>query len=224
MKYLTLIRTVALLHQYQREVKTAVHHGQPVEYIEVTLADVEIANKLAHQVLGHSLDELPPQTRRLLMLLDGFVTERCRKEERQRQSFRFTRREVREASGWGNTQLTVHLDRLVELEYLLAHRTGSSQGFVYELAYDGQGKDGTPFLMGLVDADKLGATTGEHRYDEKRSGEMGIGRPNWMSGRASGGPWGLKSGPGRPASDDDPRVKTRLLPSNCFRTHIWAAR
>lgn len=173
-KYLTLIRTVALLHQYQREVKTAVHRGQPVEYIEVTLADVEIANRLAHQVLGRSLDDLPPQTRRLLMLLDGFVTERCAKESRQRQSFRFTRREVREVSGWGHSQLTVHLDRLAELEYLLAHRAGSSHGFVYELAYDGQGKDGTPFVSGLVDPSQLRDLGGAgQQYDGSLPGVEG---------------------------------------------------
>ena len=67
MKYLTLIRSIALLHQYQRPVKTTVHHGKTIEYIEVTLEDIEMANRLAHEVLGRSLDELPPQTRRLLL-------------------------------------------------------------------------------------------------------------------------------------------------------------
>ncbi|MGD9163946.1 MAG: CHC2 zinc finger domain-containing protein, partial [Chromatiales bacterium] len=66
MKYLTLIRSIALLHQYQREVKTIIHNGQALEYIEVTLSDIEIANKLAHEVLGRTLEELPPQTCALL--------------------------------------------------------------------------------------------------------------------------------------------------------------
>ncbi|MGH7341273.1 MAG: DNA primase, partial [Candidatus Rokuibacteriota bacterium] len=60
MKYLTLIRAIALLHQYQRPVKTAHHDGRAVRYIEVTKADVATANRLAHEVLGRSLDELPP--------------------------------------------------------------------------------------------------------------------------------------------------------------------
>ena len=67
LKYLTLIRSIAMLHQYQRPVKTTLHHGKTVEYIEVTLEDIEMANRLAHEVLGRSLDELPPQTRRLLL-------------------------------------------------------------------------------------------------------------------------------------------------------------
>ena len=77
MKYLTLIRTIALLHQYQRAVKTAVHRGREISYIEVTLEDIAVANRLAHQVLGRSLDELPPQTRRLLVLVEEMVSAAC---------------------------------------------------------------------------------------------------------------------------------------------------
>ena len=45
-KYLTLIRTVALLHQYQRPVKTVTRAGNTVEYIEVTLDDVVYHTRL----------------------------------------------------------------------------------------------------------------------------------------------------------------------------------
>ena len=55
MKYLALIRAIALLHQHQRERKTATHNGQALEYIEVTLGDIATANRLAHEVLGRSL-------------------------------------------------------------------------------------------------------------------------------------------------------------------------
>ena len=52
LKYLTLIRAIALLHQYQRPIKTTVHQDQAVEYIEVTLDDIAVANRLACEVLG----------------------------------------------------------------------------------------------------------------------------------------------------------------------------
>ena len=45
------------------------------------------------------------------------------------------------------------------MEYLLVHRGGRGQSFVYELLYEGQGDDGKPFLMGLIDVDKLRADT-----------------------------------------------------------------
>jgi hypothetical protein len=68
MKYLTLIQSIALLHQYQREVKRTEHRGKVIEYIEVQKSDIALANKLAHEVLGRTLDEMPPQTRKLLLL------------------------------------------------------------------------------------------------------------------------------------------------------------
>jgi DNA primase catalytic core len=184
MKYLTLIRTIALLHQYQRPHKTVIHQGQPLEYVEVTREDVAVANRLAHQVLGRSLDELPPQTRRLLMQLDAMVTTVCAEKAMQRKDCRFTRKDVRAATGWGDTQLKLHLHRLEELEYLVAHRPARGQTFQYELVYDGQGKDGMPFLAGLVD---LAALDG-HDYDSDRSGvndaKSGAGRPQV-------GPWSV---------------------------------
>ncbi len=158
-KYLTLIDTIALLHQYQREVKTAARAGKLIEYVEVTIADIALANELAHEVLGRSLDELPPQTRRLLMLVDGFVAERAKVQAVKRGEVRFSRRELREALGIGDTQLRLHLDRLTSLEYLLVHRGGRGQSFVYELIYDGAGGDGKPFVPGLIDVATLKTIT-----------------------------------------------------------------
>lgn len=137
LKYLTLIRSIALLHQYQRPTKSVSHHGQAVQYIEATIDDIAAANALAHEALGRSLDELAPQTRRLLLLIDEMVTEACERLAIERCDHRFSRRQVREFSGWGNTQLKLHLHRLEELEYLLLHRGGRGQSFVYELLYDG---------------------------------------------------------------------------------------
>jgi hypothetical protein len=150
-KYLTLIRSVALLHQHQREVKTVEHRGQQVEYVEVTPEDIAVANRLAGEVLGRSLDELPPQTRKLLDLIDGMVTEGCGRQGVSRADYRFGRRDVRAFTGWGHSQLAVHLRRLEEMEYLLVHRGG--RGRSYELLY--QPADGDRFLPGLLDATQL---------------------------------------------------------------------
>jgi hypothetical protein len=155
MKYLTLIRSIALLHQYQRPVKTTQHNGKMVEYIEATLEDIETANRLAHEVLGRSLDELPPQTRRLLLQIDEIATEECKRLEMARSDYRFSQRDIREYTGWGNTQLNVHLARLRELEYLLAHHGGRGQSFVYELIFARNEKDDKPALPGLIDVEKL---------------------------------------------------------------------
>ena len=155
-KYLTLIRSIALLHQWQRPRKTVDHRGRPVEYIEVTVQDIAVANRLAHEVLGRSLDELPPQTRRLLLAVDEMVTAECERQKMERADFRFSRRDVRAATGWGDTQLKIHLHRLEELEYLLIHRGGRGQSIVYELMFTRPSDGGKPVLGGLIDIEKLG--------------------------------------------------------------------
>lgn len=155
MKYLALIRTIALLHQHQRPIRTAEHAGQAIEYIEATLDDIAAANRIAHDVLGRCLDELPPQTRRLLAVIERMVAARCAERKIERADVLYSRRELREFCGWGDTQLKIHLGRLAEMEYVLTHRADHGQGFVYELVYDGSGKDGGRFLPGLLDVEAL---------------------------------------------------------------------
>lgn len=178
MKYLSLIRAVALLHQHQRPLRTADAGGRRIEFIEVTREDIVVANRLAHEVLGRSLDELPPGSRRLLLKLDEMVDDDCRRRGLERAEHRFSRRELREKLGWGDTQLKVHLARLLDQEYLTLHRSRTGAGFCYELCWDGRGRDGRPVLAGLTDPDHLDVM---HDYDDGRSAlngdRSGSGRP-----------------------------------------------
>jgi len=98
MKYLTLIRAIALAHQHQRPQKVATTEGgEELPYIEVTRSDIVLANHLAHAVLGRSLDELPPGTRRLLDLICAHVEARAAGQGTARDQVRFTRRAARGA-------------------------------------------------------------------------------------------------------------------------------
>jgi post-segregation antitoxin (ccd killing protein) len=160
-KYLTLIEAIALLHQYQRPVKQvgrgAAGDGAPIEYIEVELTDIALANRLAHEVLGRSLDELPPQTRRLLGMIAGLVDARIAAQAIPRSEVRLTRKEIRDVSGLSDTRLRLHLDRLVEMEYLFAHAGRQGRRFVYELAFDGKTDTDAPQWIGLLDVAALEA-------------------------------------------------------------------
>ena len=186
-KYLTLISAVTLLHQHQREIKTTTHGTTVVRYIETTAADIALANSLAHEVLGRSLDELPPGTRRLLDALHAHVTARCEREGLDRDLIRFTRRQLREALGFGDTQLKVHLARLVDLELVTPHRLEAG-GFAYELAWHTDDKGGR-VLPGLLDPSTLETAV----TTPIRSGSE---EPRSAPGR---GPVGPRSGGSRPA-------------------------
>ncbi len=174
-KYLTLIDVIALLHQHQRPVKTTTLQiggsAQTVEYLEATIADIEAANAIAHEVLGRSLDELPPQTRRVLASIVAHVQARRKLTSLPRADIRFTRRELREAAQQGDTQMKLHLARLAELEYLMVHRAERGQGYVYELVFDGD-PNAKLHLSGLIDTATLAATASPNtvHYDAQRSG------------------------------------------------------
>jgi hypothetical protein len=132
-KYLTLIAAVALLHQHQRQVKTVTRGEQVIRYVEATAADVALADRLAAEVLGPAPGELPPGARRLLDAIAGYVAQRGRAEGTDAGLVRFTRRQLREALSFGDTQLKVHLARLADYELVIPHRAGA--GFCYELAW-----------------------------------------------------------------------------------------
>ncbi len=155
-KYLTLIDTIALLHQHQRQIRTTVIAGQSVEYIEASLSDIELANRIAHEVLGTSLDELPPQTRRVLAGIHALVRAKMATLASQQRDVRFSRSEVRTATGLSDTQARLHLERLCAMEYLLTHRGQRGQSFEYELLHDQPPElDGQPHLCGLINISDL---------------------------------------------------------------------
>jgi DNA primase len=166
-KYLALIDAITLLHQYQREVKRVEHDGAVIEYIEVTLDDIELANQLAHEVLGRTLDELPPQTRKLLTLISEMVKGDCAQLKIKASEYRFTRKQVREFCGWSDGQLKIHCVRLEELEYLLVHKGSRGRSIEYELLFDGDASTQSLHLMGLIDT----ATLKINQYDGEKLGK-----------------------------------------------------
>ena len=156
-KYLTLIEAITLLRQHQREIKTLRQAGAVIEYIEVTLADIALANRLAHEVLGRSLDELPPQTRRVLGMIETFVDECMQQRSVLRSDVRFTRRELRARCGMSDAAIRVHLERLVAMEYVRLVTGKNGQRFEYELLFDGDLNTSAPQRMGLIEVAALRA-------------------------------------------------------------------
>lgn len=178
-KYLTLIDSIALLHQRQRPRGRREICGRVVEYIEVKLEDIELANRLAPEALARSLDELPPQTRQLL----GIVRELARrKDEAPHSGIRvFSRREICAASGWSLTQVRLHLERLVEHEYLAIRHGRLGSQFVYELLIDAKAPEKVAHI-GLIEVAQLRRKYG---YESNLAGfDGGVAGQN---GRLAGG-------------------------------------
>lgn len=153
-KYLTLIDTIALLHQHQRQPITHTVNGRTVEMLPVTLEDIAAANQIAPEVLGRSLDELPPQTRRLLEAIKAHVREAMKAGQFEQKLARFTRREIRERTGWSETQTRLHFERLESMEYI--HRRNGRQGSLgeYELLANAT-EAATGWQVGLIDVAQL---------------------------------------------------------------------
>ncbi len=198
-KYLTLIDVIALLHQHQRPIRTFTQGEKTISYIEATREDIARATTLAHEVLGRSLDELPPQTRRLLRLIRQMVQARAAARKLPPRDIRFSRKELRDHTGVSDTQLKVHLARLADLELLLLHR-GPAGLFHYELLHDGD-DNAAPHLSGLIDPAKLD-------YDKTRSG---LNAARSAPGR---GPVGPLSAGGRGVENAENPIATAIPAQN----------
>jgi hypothetical protein len=184
-KYLLLIDSLALLFQHQRERKMIAGR----EHVVATLDDIARANELAHDVLGRGLDDMPPQTRALLALVQQMQQERAKKT-RGRDGGHWRRRDLRAFTGWSDTALKVHLGRLVELEYVLASRDPEHlNGQLYELLFDGDVNAAKPHLSGLIDVEALRKCVYEENRSGQNAGQSGVGQPS-VRGQSGVGPGG----------------------------------
>jgi len=127
MKLLSIISAVTLLHQHQREHRTAnTPDGTTITYLEATEEDVANGLALARSVLVRGSDNLAPQTARLLRAVEDHTLCQAVLLGCDPTQVAITRRELRELLGWSDKQVRVATDRLVALEYLVA--TGGGRG------------------------------------------------------------------------------------------------
>jgi len=164
-KYLNLIKAIAFLRQMQKTVFQELRDGVAIPYINVEPADITLANRLSHDLLGHSLDELSRPGHDLLLHLDGMARDRVKilvadnpESKLKPTDLSFSRRDIREFTGWTNTRLHIHLKELVDFEYVIIETGRNGLPFRYRLAWDGQGKDGKRFMLGLTDPALLAAS------------------------------------------------------------------
>jgi DNA primase len=154
-KYLGLIRATAFLYQHQREHKTVTVDGKALEYIEVTLDDIEMANRLSNEVLGQSLDELAKPSRSLLSAIYSMVKELAGKQGIALDEVFFTRRMIREYTGWTDWQIRTHIRQLEDLEYVYVRAGARGKEYAYALHYHGQGEDTGKCYLNLTPVEEI---------------------------------------------------------------------
>jgi len=139
-KYLNLIKCVAFLKQFQREIKIKQKGNLSREYIEATLDDLEDANKLAEKVLIRTLDELAPPSRTLLKLIQEMVEKQRKKQAKNKkkndEQITFTRKEIRDYVKWSDFQIRTHIKQLEELEYIQPITGNQGKKFSYQLLFE----------------------------------------------------------------------------------------
>jgi hypothetical protein len=154
-KYLALMNSIALLHQHQREIKRAVEEEAEVEYVEVTLDDIALANELAREVLVRSLDEVSPPVRGMYREFRTLCKKRAEEMACKPDEVQLSRREIREATGWSDWQVRTYCGQLVEMEYLYLVSGQNGKRMVYQLAFYNEEEEESPRLVGLVDIEQL---------------------------------------------------------------------
>ena len=130
-KLLSVIASIALLHQHQRPQGTLDVAGTTVRYVEASADDVALGVQLCQEVLVRAADELSPPARRLLSVMQSRTSQHAGTAP-----VRFTRRELRELTGWSEHQVRVGLGRLVTLEYVAEQRDRPGRRHTYLLADD----------------------------------------------------------------------------------------
>ena len=144
-KFVSLVKAITLLHQYQRKTGTLKRpDGTKIEYVQATQQDIDLALELGREVFARNVDDVSPTARQLLAGIVLLVKEKydeMKSLDPDRELYMyevpFTRKELREETGWSETQVRRNIDQLVELGYVgrIHGRQGST--FRYLLLDDG---------------------------------------------------------------------------------------
>lgn len=145
-KYLSLIKSIALLHQYQRKQGTMKRlDGNLVDYVMVTKQDVDLALEIGRPAFARNVDDVTPTGRTLLQEIRQLIMGKYAEIKAEHKDIDielpdlfFTRKELRDRIGWSEAQVRQNLFPLVELGYIgiLSGKNGSA--FRYIMIDDGK--------------------------------------------------------------------------------------
>jgi hypothetical protein len=133
-RFLSLIEAVTFLFQYQREQKEiTMTDGQKAICVLSTAQDYAKAYDLARELLGFAFDDLKKHARDLLDSIREMVKQKTNETSQLEEDVTFTRREIREFSGWPDYQIKNHIRQLEDFEYLTIEQVRKGGQFEYRL-------------------------------------------------------------------------------------------
>jgi len=159
-RFLSLIALVALLHQYQRKQKKT-NTGEL--YIEATPADYKEAYQLAKGILKTNLSPLQKNGQEVLNNLWEMVKEKAKEDDVTLKKYLFSRRQVREWTGYSEPRVRRGLTELAALEYVMPIGGGQGRAFRYRLCVATHEIDDC--LAGLTTPEELFALTSSTSSD-----------------------------------------------------------
>jgi len=91
----------------------------------------------------------------LLKLIREMVQAHCEENNIKPEEYHFTRRDIRQFSGWSDFQVKTHIRQLEDLEYIYPVMGKKGKSYVYELLATGPIDEEKPFMIGLIDMGRL---------------------------------------------------------------------
>ncbi|MBI1882703.1 MAG: hypothetical protein HYS08_00650 [Chlamydiae bacterium] len=146
-KFLSLIKVIALLYQYQRgnnspdpfrevtpQAPLKIRGGideRGGQIIEATLKDYEMARDLTRGIFNNIVLDLPQPLAKFYDLLKKKVNEEAK--ELSTEDFTFTRRDIRKWTALPDHVVKSQMRQLEDLEYVILKRSGRTTRKVYQL-------------------------------------------------------------------------------------------
>jgi hypothetical protein len=130
-QYLRLIYNIAFLRQHGREKRQAEDRfGNIFTYIEANREDVATANEIADYVFQFARGDLTKRLFDAYQVIEGYCRRQVKEKRINLHEYKFSRREIRDHTGWEQTSAKRIFDELEALEYIRKAR-GDKQGMQY---------------------------------------------------------------------------------------------
>ena len=137
-KFMRLIMVICFLHQYQRKVKKhKLSKNKIIEYIECTHYDYKVAYELLKDgILDNTLDDIPRGAKELMNLIKKYLKKQSQKDKLPQEKLIFSRKQIREYTGWSFVQIRNNFRMLKDYEYIELINNRKGQAHQYKLAPD----------------------------------------------------------------------------------------